>query len=175
MTAMRNLLKGRRGFTLVELMVVVVVLGILAGIAVQRMGDVRDRAEQAAQDANARLLLGSANLAKVQNYAGEREPVVIRWRRDNAESQAENWRQTSSATFSQFTSPGQIPGGGNWDYVDYLEAFPVGYAVDIVFGTSGQLHVDNDLDDDAYDGEEIRVFRTTDDGSSWERIFPEFD
>ncbi len=68
MIVIRKLLKGRSGFTLVELMVVVVVLGILAGIAVQRMGDVRDRAEKAAREANTRLLLGSANLALTRNY-----------------------------------------------------------------------------------------------------------
>lgn len=65
---MKRILENRIGFTLVELMVVVVVLGILSGIAVQRMGDVRRRTEEAAEEANLRLLLGAANLALTRNY-----------------------------------------------------------------------------------------------------------
>lgn len=68
MIRIRKFFTSPYGFTLVELMVVVVVLGILAGIAVQRMGDVRNRTEQAAERANIRLLLGAANLARSRNY-----------------------------------------------------------------------------------------------------------
>lgn len=156
MNAMRKLLKSRSGFTLVELMVVVVVLGILAGIAVQRMGDVRDRAEIAAREANTRLLLGAANLAKTRNYgdymygnATIRRNGVIRWMRPcEKPAVSEFFSQGSGGTtygsqYIYYTGYGNIESfphaslwwtsGQEWNLNDYLESFPIGYAVEIVF------------------------------------------
>ena len=45
MTKFRKRLQGSAGFTLVELIVVIAVLGILAGIAIPRITGVRDKAE----------------------------------------------------------------------------------------------------------------------------------
>lgn len=185
MNAIRRLLKSRSGFTLVELMVVVVVLGILAGIAVQRMGDVRDRAEEAALAANTRLLLGAANLAIARNYGdymyswyntlandpdnlmGEHNST-IRWVRpcDGGPAVTQIMGSLSRATawghgaweqnnyisgYSTFADVVPNADGGHaawnvqqnfyynwrqgqeWNLNDYLESFPVGFAVEIVF------------------------------------------
>lgn len=160
MNAMRNLLKSRSGFTLVELMVVVVVLGILAGIAVQRMGDVRDRAETAAREANTRLLLGAANLAKTRNYGdymfyynaslGFPNPDrngIIRWMRPCQHppvTQLLTQGESEGQYYTGYTTIEKLEehhGGEHcywvssqeWNLEDYLESFPVGYAVEIIF------------------------------------------
>ncbi len=58
----RKMLKHQEGFTLVELMIVVVILGILAGIGIQQYGNVQARARAAAHEANIKVLNSAANM-----------------------------------------------------------------------------------------------------------------
>lgn len=71
----RKLLKKQEGFTLVELMIVVVILGILAGIGVQQYGNIQERARQAAHAANKKVLTNAANMWLIMNggFDGENE------------------------------------------------------------------------------------------------------
>jgi len=69
----RKLLKKQEGFTLVELMIVVVILGILAGIGVQQYGNIQERAREAAHAANKKVLTNAANMWLIMNGGFEGE------------------------------------------------------------------------------------------------------
>lgn len=56
------MLKSQEGFTLVELMIVVVILGILAGIGIQQYGNVQERARKVAHEANVKIIRSAANM-----------------------------------------------------------------------------------------------------------------
>jgi type IV pilus assembly protein PilA len=85
----RKLLKKQEGFTLVELMIVVVILGILAGIGVQQYGNIQERAKKAADEANRKVLTNAANMWLIMKGGFEEDPeaedpnVVVFTREDN--------------------------------------------------------------------------------------------
>jgi type IV pilus assembly protein PilA len=56
LSKIRKMLKHQEGFTLVELMIVVVILGILAGIGIQQYGNVQEKAKENAHEANVRMI-----------------------------------------------------------------------------------------------------------------------
>lgn len=66
----RKLLKQQEGFTLVELMIVVVILGILSGIGIQQYGRIQDNAKSAAHEANHRIIKSA-----VQMYLMTADPL----------------------------------------------------------------------------------------------------
>ena len=59
--------KNQKGFTLVELMVVIVIIGILISIAIPIYNNVTLRAEQASWDATERTIRGAAMAAHVSD------------------------------------------------------------------------------------------------------------
>ena len=66
---LRKLLKQQEGFTLVELMIVVVILGILAGIGVQQYGRIQNQARDNVNKANLRLIANAIRM--YQTIEGE--------------------------------------------------------------------------------------------------------
>lgn len=70
---MRKLLKQQEGFTLVELMIVVVILGILAGIGVQQYNAVQERAREGVDKANRKMIENAIQLYRLSNNDGDPE------------------------------------------------------------------------------------------------------
>jgi type II secretion system protein G len=63
----RKIMKNDKGFTLIELMVVVAILGILAAIAIPRFADKREEAREAAETADIKILQNAVDMYYFDN------------------------------------------------------------------------------------------------------------
>jgi len=70
--------KGEEGFTLVELLIVIIILGVLAGVVVFAVGGVSDRGEASACAAERQSLIAAqqAHYAKSKSYASNAAALV---------------------------------------------------------------------------------------------------
>lgn len=65
MKKLRKMLRQQEGFTLVELMVAVVILGILAGIGVQQYSRLQETARKNAHQANIRIIRSAVEMYQI--------------------------------------------------------------------------------------------------------------
>ena len=63
----KTLLKKEKGFTLVELLAVIVILGIIVAIAVPAIGNIISKAEDDADKAEVQLIVDAARLYEIQS------------------------------------------------------------------------------------------------------------
>ncbi|HHU18797.1 MAG TPA: type II secretion system protein [Bacilli bacterium] len=65
----KKMIKGEKGFTLVELLAVIVILGIIVAIAIPAIGKVIEKAEEDADKAEVTMIIDAARLYDLQNDA----------------------------------------------------------------------------------------------------------
>ena len=63
----KKMIKGEKGFTLVELLAVIVILGIIVAIAIPAIGNVIEKAGSDADDAEESLIIDAARLYEMQH------------------------------------------------------------------------------------------------------------
>lgn len=110
----KKTLKNKKGFTLIELIVVIAVLGILATIAIPKLTGYTDDAEKAVTDANERIL----EQAAASWYATTDE--------DDIPSEGEEWTGDT---------------GQNWE--DYFDEWPEGID-SVTIDEDGNITIDRE-------------------------------
>lgn len=136
--------RAARGFTLIEIMVVVVILGILAAIIVPKLADQPDKARVAKAQQDIRALESALQLYKLDNYyyPSTQQGLEALVSKPSGDPQARNYKQGGYiprlpkdpwGTPYQYLSPGVK--GGDYDVFSYgADGKPGGEGVDADVG-----------------------------------------
>jgi len=86
---LRKMLKNEKGFTLVELLAVIVILGIIAAIAVPSIGKIIDNSKLDAHVSNARQMIEASRLYVVSenvDTSGDTEKEILLTRENDSDN-----------------------------------------------------------------------------------------
>ncbi len=97
-------MKARKGFTLVEILIVVVILGILAAIVIPQFTDASTEAKESALASDLQMMRSQIELYKIQHN-------------DNPPSPATSFE-------AQMTEPTDVTGAAGADYGPYMQKVP---------------------------------------------------
>ncbi|NSW89313.1 MAG: prepilin-type N-terminal cleavage/methylation domain-containing protein [Firmicutes bacterium] len=99
---MKGFKKNKKGFTLVELMVVVAIIGILTAIAVPIYTNSQQKAREAADAANERILKGAAAMYLADEGLPTSDEVWDGTAGQNWEDYLESWPECQVDTTKNF-------------------------------------------------------------------------
>lgn len=105
---LKQLKKNKKGFTLVELVVVIAILGILAAIAVPKLGASRQTAAKTVHEANIKVLTSAATMYIADKGVPSTENVV--------------WAPGGGTKSSEFTIDEETESKNMW--ANYLQEWP---------------------------------------------------
>ncbi len=123
---MRNMPKGQRGFTLIEIMVVVVIIGVLGAIVVPQFMSRPDQAKVTAAKTEIQAIATSLEMYRLDNayYPSTQQGLEALVRRPSGTPAARNWNAQGYlkslpvdpwGTPYQYLNPGVRAANGGYD------------------------------------------------------------